>query len=427
MKRSLSLLAIVMSFSLVACNNSNTEQEKGSNEVTEISILMGKPEIASEFEEMLAYYSEENDITVTMIPLAGQDGYEKMTTLYASGNPPTIIQANTEFNEFKENFLDISAIEAVDKAFEGTLDYVSEGDGIYGLPVTVEGSALIYNPEVIDSVFGEEFNIKEIDTLNELDKILTQIEAAGYGGVTLSPMDWSLGAHLTNPMYAAQAKDSEGRLSFIDELKNDEVELINNEVFNGWVDAFDILLKHNIHKENPLATTYEDNAQDLANGDAAIWFQGSWVAPDLEPIKPLDYGFIPVPLNNDESSYSNGRITVGISGYWCIDESASTKEEQKAAIDFLNWFITTEEGQKYFVEKLKFVPAYEGFNIDPELSLNKEVAEKLEKNEIFEDMSRYYPAGGFQVMGASMQKYIDKVIDRDGLAAEFEDYWQSEA
>lgn len=68
MKRSLSLLAIVMSFSLVACNNSNTEQEKGSNEVTEISILMGKPEIASEFEEMLAYYSEENDVKVTLIP-----------------------------------------------------------------------------------------------------------------------------------------------------------------------------------------------------------------------------------------------------------------------------------------------------------------------------------------------------------------------
>ena len=40
-------------------------------------------------------------------------------------------------------------------------------------------------------------------------------------------------------------------------------------------------------------------------------------------------------------------------------------------------------------------------------------------------VNMYYPADGFPAMGASLQKYLAGVIDRDGLADEFEQYWAS--
>ncbi len=57
----------------------------------EISFLVTKPEIVPQFEETFKRYTESHpNVTITAIPLSGQTIYEKLTSLYASGNAPTI-------------------------------------------------------------------------------------------------------------------------------------------------------------------------------------------------------------------------------------------------------------------------------------------------------------------------------------------------
>lgn len=422
------LLATVLSVTLVSCSNSTDDEGNDEGSADEISILMGKPEVSAEFEKMLAEYSEENDITVTMIPLAGQDAYEKMTTLYASGNPPSILMVGQEFSEFQENFLDLSDTDFVKKAQEGTLDFVTVDDKVYGTPSTLESYALMYNEDVIHEVLGEDVDPSSFETLDELEQLFDDLEANGQGAVTLSPMDWSLGAHFTNTIFSGQSETHEGRFEFIDELKAGNVNLSENDVYNGWADVFDLLIEHNIHKDSPLSVVYEDNSADLANGDAAVWFMGNWAYPDLKAINPdANFKFIPIPVSNDPADYANGKIAIGVPSYWCVDESGNTEAQQKAAVDFLDWFLTSERGQEYYVNELNFIPAYEGFTPKPEDSLSIQTFEMLDSGENLEWINTYYPAGGFQAMGASCQKYLDGIIDREGLAKEIEDYWKSEA
>jgi len=108
-----------------------------------------------------------------------------------------------------------------------------------------------------------------------------------------------------------------------------------------------------------------------------------------------------------------------------VDKSGNSEAQQKAALDFLSWFIETKEGQHYYVNELNFIPAYKGFEIEPSDAMSAQIAQFLSDGKSLEWMNTYYPAGGFQQMGAAMQRYIDKVIDRAGLAKAFEDYWKS--
>jgi raffinose/stachyose/melibiose transport system substrate-binding protein len=226
-------------------------------------------------------------------------------------------------------------------------------------------------------------------------------------------------------MYTGQSEDRAERHQFLEDLKAGTVSLMDHAVFNGWADTFDLLLENNVHADAPLAAVYEDGSLDLATGQAGAWFMGNWALPMVTEIEDLGYKFIPYPISNDANDYANGKLAIGVPSYWCVDKTNNSEAQQKAAVDFLTWFLTTPEGQDYYVNSLGFIPAYSGFEIEPTDAMSQQIAEYLSSGKSLEWMNNYYPAGGFQAMGASMQKYVDGVIDRQGLATEFEDYWKS--
>lgn len=423
-KRFLILALLLFALGLTGCGG-GAIPTGGTGGGTSITVLMGKPEVAKQFEQMLTNYTKATGVSVTMIPLAGQDAYEKMTSLYASGNAPNILMVGQEFDEFKDKFLDLTQTDFVKKAGEGTLDFVTVDGKVYGTPVTVEAYGIIYNPAVVTPILGKDFDPTAIKTQAELADFFAKLQAGGAAPVTLSPMDWSLGAHLSNTVFAAQSANRDERHAFMQSLKEGKTDLMSNAAFNGWVDTLDLMVANNLHKDSPLSAVYEDGSMDLASGSAACWFMGNWAYPELSAIEKNDYRFIPVPVSNNPSDFANGKIAVGVPSYWCVDKSVSSAAQQKAAVDFLNWFLTTKEGQEYYVNELNFIPAYSGFKTQPTDAMSRQIAQLLEKSNTLEWMNTYYPAGGFQAMGASMQKYIGGKIDRAGMAAEFEAYWKS--
>ena len=410
-----------------APTNAQTPTEGSSKaESVSLTIFMAKPEVGGQFEEMLRDYNAKTGHNVTMIPLpAGQEAFEKMTSLYASGNAPSIMMVGQEFAEFQDKFLDLTETDFVKKAGQGTLDFVTVDGKVYGAPTTVEAYGIIYNPKLVAEVFGSNYDPTQIQTIDQLKEFFSTLKAAGKGVFSLSPMDWSLGAHLSNTVYTAQSDSHDTRHQFVEDLKSGTATLGNNAIFNGWVDVLDLMLEYNIHADSPLAPVYEDGSMDLATSNAAAWFMGNWAYPTLAEIEAMDYKFISIPVSNNASDYANGKIAIGVPSYWCIDKVNNSEAQQKAAIDFLNWFTSTVEGQDYYVNKLNFIPAYSGFSVEPSDSMSKQIAEYLNNGKSLEWMNTYYPAGGFQAMGVSMQKYIDGVINRADLAKEFEDYWKS--
>lgn len=399
-------------------------QPAGKVQVTVLGTL--KPEIAAQFEAAMAAYNASQDkYEVVSIPLEG-NAPEKMSALYASGNPPTIMGMGQEFTTFQKYLLDLTDVEFSKHALPGTQDFVKVDGKVYGMPLTVEAFGLLYNKDVLDKVAGGDFQPSSIKTRLELKTLLDKVMAEGTAGIHLSPMDWSLGAHLSNIMFTAQSDTHEGRLQFMNDLRAGKISLIENQVFNGWLDTFDVLKQYNQNAESPLSPTYDDGTLALSSGKAGLWFMGNWAFPQLnEANGNSEYGIMAYPISDDSATYGNTQISVGVPFYMVIDASHSTKEQQTGAIDFLNWLVTDEIGQDYYVNQFKFIPVFDNIQAQPTNLMSQQILKYAQDGRTLEWMNSLYPPDGWATMGVSMQKYLDEKITREELAIELENYWKN--
>lgn len=421
------LVSSIMSVSVLAGCSSNKTAENSTGDKVQVNILMGKPEVAKQFEEMLTEYNNSNkNAKITMIPLGGQNASEKMATLYASKNAPTIMMLGQEFADYKDKLLDLTDQPWVKNAMEGTLDYVKVNDKVQGMPVTVESFGFIYNKTILDQAVGGSFNPSSIKTQKDLEDLFKKIEATGKRAIHISPMDWSLGAHYTNVLFTTQSQNKDERTKFMSDIKAGKVSLKDNKQFNGWLETFNLMKKYNSEKASPLSPAIEDGSQKLATGQVGLWFMGNWSYPQIKELDANgEYGFLPVPISNNADDYGNSQISVGVPSYWCVDGSQSTKEQQAEAKKFLNWLVSDKKGQDGYVNKLNFIPVYNNFPIKPQDSLSKDILKYMENKKTLEWMNNYYPADGWSKMGATMQKYLADKINKDQLIPEFEAYWKN--
>lgn len=429
---SLTVLTLTLTLILAACgsgsnNKSDSEQGNSSTEKKAgFSILIGKPEIAEQFEKTVKQYSKEKNVEISIIPLGNTTANEKLTTLYSSGNAPTIMMLGQEFPTMQSKVADLSDQPWVSHASEGTLDYVTVDGKVYGMPSTVEAFGFLYNKAVLDKAVGGTFDPASVKTRDELKSLFDKIKASGVEAIHVSPMDWSLGAHVTNVMYTDQSSDSAERRAFMDKLKAGEEDLSSNAVYNGWVDTFDLMKEYNSAKDAPLAPVYDDGTLALANGEVGLWFMGNWAYPQLKEINPDgEFGFLPVPISNNASDYGNSQISVGVPAYWAVDASSATPEQQQSAKDFLNWLVGDPAGQEAYVNEFNFIPVFDDFTIKPEDSVSQSILSYMDGNNTLEWMNSIYPVDGWPKMGVIMQKYLSNNIDRAGLTKEFTDYWKS--
>ena len=408
--------------------SSDGEGTSGSGEVTEITILGTlKAEIEEPFAEAVtAYNASQSNYELVSLPLAGGAFLQTATGMYSSGNAPTIMVMQQEIPEFQDRLLDLSETDAIAAALPGTLDLATLEDGrIVGAPQTIEAYGLLYNQAVLDEAVGGTFDPASIATRSDLVALMEQIEAldSTEAAIQVSPMDWSLGAHLTNFMYADQSADREARLSFIEELKAGSVSLADNAVFTGWLDTVDALLEHNQLKSSPLDGDYDPAVLALSSGEVGLWFMGNWAVPNLVEANPdVDFGIMPLPISDDPGDYGNTQVAVGVPAYIVVDAEQSSPEQQAGAIDFINWLTTTDEGKTFYSEKFEFLPAYENMAA-PSAPMNVQIVDYASSGETLEWMNSVYPIDGWPSFGASMQKYVAGNIDRDGLIGEFEAYW----
>lgn len=392
-----------------------------------ITFMSTKGEINPQLEEVFKNFSKDfPNITVELIPVgAGQSPFEKLSTMYASGNAPTIAMIDpNDVEKFKDNFLDLSGEKWVKDALRGALDDVTFGGKVYAFPFALEGYGLIYNRQVIEKAIGK-FDPQTIKTRNNLEDLFKKLNAKGVTPIVISPLDWSLGAHFITIAYAAQSRDYETAKKFVFDLKAGKVDLINNKVFNDLLDTFDMLRRYNYLRNSPLAGTYEQGAQLLAQGKVAFWFMGNWAWPLLAEVNPNNkaYGFIPVPLNNDPNNFFNGAIVALPTKMLCIDVKNNSKEQQEAAKTLLNWFVYNSNGQKNWVYGLNIIPPFSNITISPDDPLAKSIVEYAKAGKTFKIPYAILPSDHWPIIGAHMQKYLAGRITRKQLLNEIMNYW----
>ncbi|MFP3380737.1 extracellular solute-binding protein, partial [Bacillus sp. SIMBA_069] len=79
---------------------------------------------------------------------------------------------------------------------------------------------------------------------------------------------------------------------------------------------------------------------------------------DMDPeLAEKGIGIIPIP-NGDKAG-----MPVGVPNYWAVNKKSDEKVQEEAK-KFLDWMYTSEEGKKAVLEDFKFIPAYEGYDVE---------------------------------------------------------------
>lgn len=435
---------LILMLVITACSSGKTTDSsaKGSDKQAgeaskevKLTFFNTSAEVNGVFEKLFKTYHEPHpEVTIELIPTPiGGAQLEKFQSLLASGNPATIanLDAGTIL-QYKDKFLNLdsekSTYEGLTKP--GAVDGALLDGQFLGIPWTAQGYGLLYNKRVVEEAMGGPFDPNSIKTRDDLEAVFKKVEAAGKAPVMLHGADWSLGAHYLGLTYSLQSSNVEDNRKFVKDLENGTAKLTDNAAFNGLIDTFDLLKKYNARSKDPLVADYTKDSTDFAKGDAAFYFMGDWtwaVIGNLEG-RDKEFGIIPVPISNNPEDYENTQVAYSEPKLFAIDNSGSTEAQQTAAKAFIQWMVTSDEGQDAIVAQMGLALPYKDVKVKSSNILSEAVSSYVDQGKVLNiSVINYLPQDYWAKTGASMQKYLAGVIDRNGLAEEVQAYWASQA
>jgi raffinose/stachyose/melibiose transport system substrate-binding protein len=419
------LLALLMMTTLISTGAAAEGEVK-------LTYYSTSAEVNSMFEEMFVRYHELNpNVTVELIPTGvGQGQQEQLQSLYASGNAPTFMNIDpANVLDYQDKLFIFDPDTAWFQNYNaGALEAGKFGGDIYGIPFSTQGYALCYNKRVVESVIPD-FDPATINTQDALRAFFETLDAAGVVPTMFHGANWSLGAHYLGLVYAVHGRDTASGDAFIESLIDGSVNIADDPLFQGYMDTFDLLAQYNYNKADPLVGDYNADTQAFALGKCATFFMGDWMWTVITTYenKDTEFGFIPVPWSNDPTVYGNSEVVVSMPKVMCIDVSQSTPEEQAAALDMLEWMLTTPEGQEYFIQAGFSMPF---MNVREDAVFNSMTTSIAQYSAAAKTINigcfTYLTGDAWATTGDLMLRYLVNNIDRSELADGINAFWKTQ-
>ncbi|WP_186670828.1 ABC transporter substrate-binding protein [Sporosarcina sp. BP05] len=423
---SLISVLLVSIFALVGCSASDDEGKKvASGDQVTIDILQFKVEIKEQFEALVKVYEKEHpNVKINVKTVGGGADYGGLLkTSFSSGEAPDIFNVGgpSAVEEYREYLADVSDTEAAKTANEGTLNTVTDGDKVLGLPINQEGYGLIYNKRIFKEAG---INPDEIVTFKDLESAAetldSQKEKLGIDAVfaLAAKEKWVIGNHLANIFFAPEFNN--------DILEAFDAKTIPFEKSNELKRHLDLENKYSV--QPVLSLDYSQQVEQLFSLErVAMIQQGNWIynsVYDMDPeLAENGIGILPVPLEGYE-----GKIPTGVPSYWAVN-SASDPEKVQASKEFLNWMYTSETGKNAVLEDFKFIPAYQNYDAtkiaDP---LSQQIYDYASKGNTIEGwVFLASPTSWSQeVLGVNMQKYLSGSMEWEDVISQSRAKWEEE-
>lgn len=404
-KRGLASVFVLSSLILGACSSSGSQTDNAEGEEVTLNIMQGKVEFNSQFEELAKKYMDANpNVTINITSVGGgTDYFSQLKTKFASGDEPQIfsVAGPNEIDQFKDDMADLSDMDSVDKALDGTMDTVKMEDKIVGIPYNLEGYGLIYNKEIAEKAGVDFESVRTYDDLKDvIDKIDKQKEKLDIKAAVALPgkETWVMTNHLGN-VYLAPEFDN----NVLNAYESKTVDFEKSDEYQKMLD-----LQKDYSVKPVLSLDYSQQVEEYFSlGQVAVIQQGNWIYPTLqqmdEDFAANDVGMISIPVEGYEN-----HLPVGVPNYWAVNGN-SDDATVKEAKNFLDWMNLSDEGKDFVLSEFKFVPAYEGYDgskiSDP---LSKVVYDYSQSGDTLGFVFNGYPEGWEQdSFGPNIQKYLD--------------------
>lgn len=416
--------ATALALSLAACSSNSATNGSSSKSSVDIIVTNGKGEIDAQFKQAAKDFMKANPkIHVEVDSVAVGDTLNVYDKLTASGKTVTMAMFDpyAALHKYKDVGIDLSD----EKWNADTVDALKNADGkVIGFPFAVEGVGLVYNQKVVDKAVGGTFDPFSINTQDKFKELLDKIKASGVQyPVAYQTEAWSVGNHFSS-LFLNQESDPN---TVLDQLKSGKLDLTKNAAWNGYYDTMDILASKDYNKygERPNGQYYDAAHVAVGKGESAILFNGNWAFDSLHAVAGDNFGFMPVPVDNNPDNPLNNKIAAGPTQVMVINKKAS-KAQQDAAKKFLDWMVYDEAGQDFVVNKAQVISAFKNNPNKVTNPLGVAISNAIAQDKTMPFSTNYINAADWPTLiGPEVQKYIAKEESRADLAKAFLTYYKS--
>ncbi|MBD5544002.1 MAG: ABC transporter substrate-binding protein [Lachnospiraceae bacterium] len=335
------------------------EGGSASAEGGKVYYLNFKPEVDDQWQEIAAAYTAETGVEVKVVTAASGEYETTLKSEIAKTDAPTLFQINgpVGYQSWKDYCLDLSDTDVYDALSDKSLA-VTDGDGVYGVPYTIEGYGIIYNDAIMQAYFALDgavaTSMDEINNFAKLKEVVEDMTAKkddlGIEGVFASTSllpgeDWRWQTHLLN--YPINFEFADAGVTDLDE--------ITFSYGDNFKDIFDLYINNSCVAPALLGNkSVTDSMAEFALGQVAMVQNGNWAWTQISDtegnvVKEEDVKFLPIYCGVDGEE--NNGLAIGTENFWAINSQASDADIQ-ATKDFISWMISSDAGKDYMVNSL---------------------------------------------------------------------------
>ncbi|MEK4237313.1 MULTISPECIES: ABC transporter substrate-binding protein [Paenibacillus] len=355
------LLTSVMALSMVGCGQQGAHSSKSSdpspnatNDVKTVTVLTFTEWYKDGWKALESYVNENSQELGFKLDIqkiaGGSQGEDVVKARFATGDLPDIIQTygakwiDTQVNAL-DKIVDMGSLSSESEYDAATLEeggYRYDGK-LYGMPIdTTNLLGVFYNKKVF-----EEAGITEIPTnweqfLAASEKIKTIKKIPLY----YSGKDaWTLQSFTHFGFNKEVFESGKSYSQFWGEMNTNKRNYAENKHFADAIAKSKEMIDKGYVNETYLSDTYDMAQTALAQGDAGMYVNATWVIDEISSKYPdavQDIGAFALPLYNESENFTDSSLPASLH----ITTSAKDVDTAKKVIDF----ISSTKGQQIYAD-----------------------------------------------------------------------------
>lgn len=381
-----------------------------AGEVTELTFFHYQEQYQEQFDKLVEMYQGVNPDVKLNVEIVGADydmvfstraATDEIPDIFMSGPfsqngsyiPYSYMMTNEEFMADVNDSLEFKTAEGEDSA----------------VPFSCQAWGVLYNKEIF-----EKAGITELpDTLEELEAACAQLQEAGFTPFVQGYNSSYIVCQMFGFPWAMDA-DFQNTIS---KVLAGEVELSEVESINKLLDCIEIVKKYT--QENPYNDDFAAAGAKLGTGEGAMMISGDWIVENALKANPdAKIGIMALPVSeNPEDAFIYASNSTGL-------HVNKDSENLDAALEFIDWLVTSEEGKKWMSEDMKVLSAIKGVTPVDSVVL-ADATEYINAGKSVTWGAYLFPSGLEAELEPVYDKFLLDEVTREEAIAEMGEIWKS--